>query len=113
MRRKPRSISGASARTRFSAAGRYRGRLAQGRPRQRRQAGPGGRIRLQSELDAAQREIARLRDGYDAGNDWDWQDTPEEIAKAMLRSHPVEAKRVVAAILALSKLPPRRSPSRW
>jgi hypothetical protein len=60
-------------------------------------------IRLQSELDAAQREIARLKDGYDAGNDWDWQDTPDEIAQAMLRSHPAKAKRVGAAILALSK----------
>jgi hypothetical protein len=60
-------------------------------------------IRLQSELDAAEREIARLREGYDAGNDWDWQDTPEEIATAMLRSHPAKAKRVGAAILTLSK----------
>jgi hypothetical protein len=60
-------------------------------------------LRLQSELDIAQREIARLRDRYEAGNDWDWQDTPDEIAKAMLRSHPAKAKRVGAAILALSK----------
>jgi hypothetical protein len=60
-------------------------------------------IRLQSELDAAEREIGRLRTGYDEGNDWDWQDTPEEIAKAMLRSHPAKAKRIGAAILAQSK----------
>jgi hypothetical protein len=60
-------------------------------------------LRLQSELDAAQREIARLRDGYDAANDWDWEDTPEEIAEAMLRSHPAKAKRIGAAILVLSK----------
>jgi hypothetical protein len=60
-------------------------------------------LRLQSELDAAQREIARLREGYDAGNDWDWQDAPDEIAKAMLRARPDKAKRVGAAILSLSK----------
>jgi hypothetical protein len=60
-------------------------------------------VRLQSELDAAQREVERLRRGYDEGNDWDWQDTPEEIAKAMLRSHPAKAKRIGAAILAQSK----------
>jgi hypothetical protein len=59
--------------------------------------------RLQSELDAAHREIGRLQRGYDEGNDWDWQDTPEEIAEAMLRSHPAKAKRVGAAILAKSK----------
>jgi hypothetical protein len=60
-------------------------------------------IRLQSELDAAQREIGRLQRGYDEGNDFDWQDTPEEIAKAMLRLYPNKAKRVGAALLAQSK----------
>jgi hypothetical protein len=60
-------------------------------------------IRLQAELDAASREIARLRQGWDEGNDFDWQDTPEDIAKAMLRAHPDKAKRVGAAILAQSK----------
>jgi hypothetical protein len=60
-------------------------------------------IRLQSELDAAARQIERLQRREDEGNDWDWQDTPEEIAKAMLRSHPAKAKRVGAAILTLSK----------
>jgi hypothetical protein len=60
-------------------------------------------IRLQSELDAAERQIRRLQQGYDEGNDWDWQDTPEDIAKAMLRRFPSKAKRVGAAILAQSK----------
>jgi hypothetical protein len=60
-------------------------------------------MRLQSDLDDAHKEIERLRRGLDEGNDWDWQDTPEEIAKAMLRSHPAKAKRVGAAILTLSK----------
>jgi hypothetical protein len=60
-------------------------------------------LRLQSELDAAQREIGRLRQGYDEGNDFDWQDTPEDIAAAMLRRYPTKAKRVGAAILTLSK----------
>lgn len=60
-------------------------------------------MRLQSELDAAQREIGRLRRAQDEGNDWDWQDTPDEIAEAMLRGHPAKAKRVGAAIPAKSK----------
>lgn len=60
-------------------------------------------IRLQSELDAAQREIDRLRRSYDDGNDFDWQDTPEEIATALLRRYPTKAKRVGAAILTQSK----------
>ena len=60
-------------------------------------------IRLQSELDAAHREIDRLKQGYDEGELWDWQDTPEDIARAMLTSHPAKAKRVGAALLAQSK----------
>jgi hypothetical protein len=60
-------------------------------------------LRLQSELDAAERQIERLKRREDEGNDWDWQDTPEEIAEAMLRSHPAKAKRVGAAILVQSK----------
>ena len=60
-------------------------------------------IRLESELEAARREIGRLRQGYDEGNDWDWQDTPEEIAKAMIRRAPTKAARVASLILAQSK----------
>ena len=59
--------------------------------------------RLQSELDAAQREIGRMRRKEDEGSDWDWQDTPDEIAAAMLRRYPSKAKRVGAAILTQSK----------
>jgi hypothetical protein len=59
---------------------------------------------LQEQLDAKDREIARLQSGYDEmGNDWDWQDRPEDIAKAMLARFPTKAKRVGAAILAQSK----------
>jgi hypothetical protein len=86
---------------RFQASRAVPGKTAPGSP-----ARPGLReenIRLQSELDAAQREIERMRHEFDEGNDWDWQDTPEEIAQAMLRSHPAKAKRVGAAILTLSK----------
>jgi hypothetical protein len=59
--------------------------------------------RLQSELDAAEREIERLRRGLDEGNDWDWQDTPEDIAKAMLQRFPTKAKKIAATILSMSK----------
>lgn len=58
---------------------------------------------LQEELDAAHREISRLKRADDEGNDYDWQDTPEDIAAAMLRRYPTKAKRVGAAILTLSK----------
>lgn len=60
-------------------------------------------MRLQSELDAAQREIDRLRRSHDDGNDFDWQDRPEDIAAAMLARFPTKAKRVGAAILTQSK----------
>ena len=66
-------------------------------------------IRLQSELDVAHREIGRLQRVYDEGNDFDWQDTPEEIAQAMLRLYPAKAKRVGAAILAASKSTAKKS----
>jgi hypothetical protein len=46
---------------------------------------------------------------YDQGNDFDWQDTPDEIAKAMLRLYPTKAKRVGAAILAASKSTAKKS----
>jgi hypothetical protein len=69
-------------------------------------------MRLQSELDAAQRKIGRLRRGYDEGNDSDWQDTPEDIAKAMLRLYPNKAKRVGAAILILEIDRPRNRAQR-
>jgi hypothetical protein len=58
-------------------------------------------MRLQSELDAAQRQIARLQ--QDEGNDFDWQDKPEDIARAMLERFPTKAKKIGAAILAQSK----------
>jgi hypothetical protein len=68
-------------------------------------------VRLQSELDATQRELERLRRSYDeAGNDWDWQDKPDDIAKAMLARFPTKAKRVGAAILSLSKSTAKKPP---
>jgi hypothetical protein len=54
----------------------------------------------QAELDAALKELVRLRRAKD---DWDWQDTPEDIDKAMLRQPSKKAKRGGAAILTLSK----------
>jgi hypothetical protein len=55
-------------------------------------------IRLQSELDAAHLRLAAADE-----TDWDWRDSPEDIAAAMLRSHPAKAKRIGEAILAQTK----------
>jgi hypothetical protein len=60
-------------------------------------------IRLQSELDGAHREIERLRRSLDDGNDFDWQDKPEDIARAMLERFPTKAARIAGAILNQSK----------
>ena len=62
----------------------------------------------QAELDAALKELVRLRR---AKNDWDWQDTPEDIDKAMLRQASKKAKRGGAAILTLSKATAEKSGS--
>jgi hypothetical protein len=66
-------------------------------------------IRLQSELDAAHRRLEAAE-----GNDWTWQDTPQEIAASMLLSHPAKAKRVASLILARSKstAPKPRGPTK-
>jgi hypothetical protein len=61
-------------------------------------------MRLQGELDAA---VSKLRafehDKISEGRDWDWQDTPQEIAQAMLRLYPDKAKRLGAALQNLAK----------
>jgi hypothetical protein len=61
-------------------------------------------MRLQSELDEAQRKLRAFEhDKISEGRDWDWQDTPQEIAEAMLRLFPDKAKRLGAALQNLSK----------
>jgi hypothetical protein len=61
-------------------------------------------MRLQGELDDA---LSKLRafehDKISEGRDWDWQDTPQEIAAAMLRLYPDKAKRLGAALQNLAK----------
>jgi hypothetical protein len=62
--------------------------------------------RLQEELEAANRELRQLKRGRDdlsEGRDWSWQDTPEDIAAAMLRLDPDRAKRLGSALQNLSK----------
>jgi len=81
-----------------SIPGKGKGPANSGRPGLREEV-----IRLQSELDHANREIERLRRREDEGNDWDWQDTAEDIAKAMIRQAPTKSKRVASLILAESK----------
>jgi hypothetical protein len=61
-------------------------------------------MRLQEELDAAHKKLRAFeQDKISEGRDWDWQDTPDEIAAAMLRLYPDKAKRLGAALLAQSK----------
>jgi hypothetical protein len=61
-------------------------------------------MRLQSELDEANRKLhAFEHDKISEGRDWDWQDTPQEIAEAMLRLYPDKAKRLGAALQNLAK----------
>ena len=61
-------------------------------------------MRLQSELDDANRKLRAFEhDKISEGRDWDWQDTPQEIAEAMLRLYPDKAKRLGAALQNLAK----------
>ena len=63
-------------------------------------------MRLQEELDAAQRELRQLkknRDNLTEGRDWTWHDTPDDIAAAMMQTHPDKAKRLGAALQNLAK----------
>jgi hypothetical protein len=43
------------------------------------------------------------RNDLTEGRDWTWHDTPQEIAEAMLRTHPDKAKRLRAALQNLAK----------
>jgi len=61
-------------------------------------------MRLQAELDDAHAKLRAFEyDKISEGRDWDWQDTPQEIAEAMLRLYPDEAKRLGAALQNLAK----------
>ena len=63
-------------------------------------------VRLQEELDAANRELRQLKRGRDdltEGRDWTWHDRVDDIAAAMLRTHPDKAKRLGSALQNLSK----------
>jgi hypothetical protein len=68
-------------------------------------------VRLQEELDAANkklREIERGRDDLSEGRDWTWHDTPEQIAAAMLTLYPDKAKRLGSALQNLAKSTTRK-----
>lgn len=68
-------------------------------------------VRLQEELDAAQRELRQLkrsRDDLTEGRDWTWHDTPEDIAAAMLRLYPDKAKRLGSALQNIAKATTRK-----
>lgn len=61
---------------------------------------------LRAELDSIQAENRRLKRSHDnlsEGRDWSWQDTPEDIAAAMLRLYPDKAKRLFSAGMNLAK----------
>jgi hypothetical protein len=78
--------------------------------------GPGNRkdieiVRLQEELDAANkklREIERGRENVTEGRDWTWHDRVDDIAAAMLRTHPDKAKRLGSALQNLAKSTTRK-----
>jgi hypothetical protein len=54
-------------------------------------------------------ELRQLRrDDLTEGRDWTWHDTPQQIAEAMLRTHPDKAKRLGAALQNLSKSTTRK-----
>jgi len=72
-------------------------------------------MRLQDELDAAQRELRQLKKGHDdltEGRDWTWHDTPEQIAAAMLKLYPDKAKRLGSALQNLAKSTTRKPKAR-
>jgi hypothetical protein len=63
-------------------------------------------VRLQDELDAAEKRIRTMEQGQDnvsEGRDWTWQDQPEDIAKAWFRLYPTKAVRAASALLQLAK----------
>jgi hypothetical protein len=63
-------------------------------------------VRLQEELDAARRELTRLkqtREQITEGTTWTWHDQPDDIARAMFASHPDKAKRLGSALQRLAK----------
>jgi hypothetical protein len=64
-------------------------------------------VRLQEELDAANRKL-RNRDDLSEGRDWTWHDTPEQIAAAMLRLYPDKAKRLGSALQNAAKSTTRK-----
>ena len=68
-------------------------------------------MQLQEELDAAHRELRQLkrnRDDLTEGRDWTWHDKPEDIAAAMLKTHPDKAKRLGSALQNLAKATTRK-----
>jgi len=70
---------------------------------------------LEDELDQVQVEIRKLKrrqDDISEGRDWNWRDTPEEIAAAFLRLQPHKAPQVAAALLNLSKSTARQPRAR-
>lgn len=68
-------------------------------------------VRLQEELDTANRELRQLkrnRDDLTEGRDWTWHDKPDDIARAMMLTHPDKAKRLGSALLDLAKSTTRK-----
>lgn len=67
--------------------------------------------RLQEELDTANRKLAaleRANGNITEGRDWTWHDTVEQIAAAMLQTHPDKAKRLGSALQNLAKSTTRK-----
>jgi hypothetical protein len=61
---------------------------------------------LETERDQLEQENRVLRRGTDKlteGQDWTWQDTPQDIARAWLQAQPHKAKQAAAHVLEMSK----------
>jgi hypothetical protein len=66
-------------------------------------------VRLQEELDAANKKLRAIgRENVTEGRDWTWHDRVDDIAAAMLRTHPDKAKRLGSALQNLAKSTTRK-----
>ena len=59
-------------------------------------------VRLQERVDTLERQ-ARSADNVSEGRDWDWKDTPKDIAAALFKINPTKVVQIAAEVMRLSK----------